>query len=355
MKRQSVQALLTIAALLMGVGLLTFGIVHADDGNYYNFDYEDYWKEYREVGYPPNTRLPCNGYSEDTCTWAWKPWYEHKTDLPQMGAEQYTGRTVSGYALMFKGYEPRTNLHGGIFRRESVQPCRTYRFTMYSRSGLDMDHPAPNNARMRVGISPTGDYPDEIVLTDSRIDAITWSAPSNSKYAYENLSVEATAQGDTITVFTRANPDRSEHTFIYWDEGSFSEVSHTGDLVDPDALPGATGYIYDINVQSGTTNATISWHTGGNHTLGQVLYRRLDQETSPPETYTHTLYLPLIQGGTPPADWELTSVQDWIANHQIQLTGLTSQSTYEYVVVSYGYVNGSCQTLVSDRQQFTTQ
>ena len=357
MKQKALHTLLIFAALLCVIGLTTL-IVQAQR-NDYGFDFQDYWKEYREVGYLPGTRLPCNGSSEATCTWAWRPWYQHGTDLPQMMAEQYTGRTVSGYALMFKAYTYHNmNLHGGIFRQEPATPCRTYRFTMHARSGLDEQHPTPPDARMRVGISPTGDYPDEIVLTEARINAITWSAPSNSQYAYENLSIETQAEGDTITVFTRAQPDPQNHIFIFWDEGSFSEVPHTGDLVDPnDPLPGATGNIHTINATTGATAATITWHTGVNSTLGQVLYRPIPQEgTLPPETYTHTVYLPLIQGGAR-GNWRTSNVTGWQTNHQVQLTGLTPGTTYEYVVVSYGYVEGACRPLLSNTTtplRFTT-
>lgn len=358
MKLKSTQILAVIVILMLSVGLVKLKIVYAQR-NDYSFDYQDFWKEYREVGYPSGTRLPCNGDSEVTCSWAWKPWYQHGTDLPQILAEQYTGRTVSGYALMLKSYTAyNKNLHGGVFRQEIVMPCHTYRFTMYSRSGLDVQHPAPPNARMRVGISPTGDFPDEIVLTDSRINAITWSAPSNSQYAYENLSVEATAQGNTITVFTRAQPDPQNDIYIFWDEGSFSEVLRTSNLIDPTApLPGATGYIYNINASPSSTSATISWNTGSNSTMGQMLYRRAPQGSAPPpDTYTNTVYLPLVMGGAS-GSWSITGLRNWSTSHQVQLTGLTSGATYEYVVVSYGYVEGSCRTLVSNTStpnRFTT-
>ncbi len=360
MKLKSTQTLLILAVLLLSVGLVTLGLTQAHDGNYYNFDYEDFWKEYREFGYPAGSRLPCNGGgSEAYCTWAWEPWYKHGTDIPRFWVEQWDGRTVSGYAMLFQSYtSSHKNLHGGIYRQETVTPCHTYRFTMYSRSGLDEQHPAPPNAQMRVGISPTGLIPGEIVLIDSDIDAITWSAPSNSQYAYENLSVEATAQGNTITVFTRAQPDPQNDIYIFWDEGSFSEVPRTDDLLDPTApLPGATGYIYNINAVPSSTSATISWNTGSYSTMGQVLYRRVSQgSVTPPETYTNTTYLPLVMGGTS-GDWSITSLLDWNTNHQAQLTGLSSGVTYEYVIVSYGYIEGSCQTLVSNTStpnRFTT-
>lgn len=359
MKLKSTQALFVLVALLLSAGLITLRLVYAQR-NDYGFDYQEFWKEYREFGYPAGSRLPCNGGgSEAYCTWAWEPWYKHGTDLPRYWVEQWDGRTVSGYAMMFQTYSAaHKNLHGGIYRQETVMPCHTYRFTMYSRSGLDEQHPTPPDARMRVGISPTGLTPGEIVLTDSDIDTIMWSAPSNPRYTYENLSVEAVALGNTVTVFTRAQPDPQNDIYIFWDEGSFNETPRTSNLIDPTApLPGATGYIYSVHAVPSSTSATILWNTGGVSTMGQVLYRRVPQSSAPPpDTYTNTVYLPLVMGGAP-REWTITGLRDWNTSHQVQLTGLVSKATYEYVVVSYGYVEGACRTLVSNTStpnRFTT-
>ncbi len=350
MKLKLWQTLSLLTFLMLGIGLLTLKIVQADDGDYYNFDYEDFWKEYKEFGYPAGTRLPCNGTSESTCTWAWKPWYKHGTDVPRMQAEKYTGRTKEGYALMFHTYSSSDdNLHGGVFRRESVEPCHIYRFSMWSRAGLEPQYPPPTDSRMRVGISPTGDYPDEVVLTDGRINDITWSAPSNSKYAYEKLSVQAEAQNDTVTVYTRTDPDANNQIYVFWDEGTFEEIPHTGDLIDISApLPDATDEIKNVSADANTNSATIYWNTGSTETLGQVLYRPLPEGSPPSETYTHTVYLPSIFSEAQKQGWMLSGVEDWTANHQVQLTGLSSGTTYEYVIVSYGYVDGRCQTLLTD-------
>jgi len=327
-------------------------IAQADDGNYYNFDYEDFWREYKEWGYPAGTRLPCNGSSEATCSWAWKPWYEHNTQIPQMDPETWNGRTVSGYALTFYYYGSDKNLHGGVFRRESVAQCHDYRFTMWARSGLDAQHPASTNARMQVGISPTGDYPDQVVLTPDRIDAITWSAQSNSQYAYEQLSVEAEAQADVVTVFTRADPDPNNQPYIFWDEGSFSEIARTENLIDASQpLPVASSYIQGIGVSNVSgSSATISWNTGTSSTLGQVLYRRAGVVTGEITTtlpMSFTTFLPLVTQS--PDTWQYSTLDSaWQTTHQIILTGLEGNSIYEYIVVSYGYIAGACTPIVSE-------
>jgi len=330
----------------------------ADDGNYYNFDYEDYWREYKEWGYPAGTRLPCNGGgSEAACTWAWKPWYEHGTDIPRFWSEQYTGRTVSGYALMMAWYGSGKNLHGGVFRQESVQSGHIYCFTMWARSGLEYPgHPASTNAHMQVGISPTGDYPQQIVLTPDRINAINWSSESNPQYAYTRQGVAAQAQGNTVTVFTRAHTDANNEPYVFWDEGSFTEVPTLGGT---QPLPADSSVIQGVVAVTSTGSAQISWNTGSVRTLGQVLYRRVGStevitSTIPP-TMTNHIYLPLVQKT---GAWQQSAIDAaWQTTHTIILTGLEPKSIYTYVVVSYGYISDACTSVVSGSstpRQFNT-
>ena len=255
---------------------------------------------------------------------------------------------------MMYWYGGGKNLNGGVFRRETVQPCHTYRFTMYARSGLEAQHPPTTNARMQVGISPTGDYPDQVVLTPDRIAAITWSAPSNSQYAYVNQSVQAEAQGNTMTVFTRADTDPNNEPYIYWDEGSFTEVTRQGNLIDASQpLPASTGGIY--NVQAAVINsqsAQVSWNTGSSSMLGQVLYRPVGstQTISPTDTMTYHVHLPFVVGGVV-SDWQYSPVDAWGTAHAITLASLQPSTMYEYIVVAYGYTGGACGTLVSETSE----
>jgi len=207
------------------------------------------------------------------------------------------------------------------------------------------------------GISPIGDYPDQIVLTADRIDAINWSAESNSQYAYEKQGVVAKAQSDIITVLTRAHTDANNQPYVFWDEGSFAEVP----LVDPDqALPAPSEHIKNVTVVTSTGEAAISWNTDGINTLGQVIYRRIrpTEITTPtiPTTMTERIYLPLVVAqNLVPTAWQQSEVDDaWGTEHTIQLTGLTTYSIYEYIIVAYGYIDGECGYIVSDPLRFET-
>jgi hypothetical protein len=344
--------------LFIGIVILNPQNTKATAGDPYTFDYQDFWKEYREWGYPAGSRLPCNGTSESTCIWAWRPWYKHTTNLPVYDSERYTGRTVSGYGMMMRDSQTSGhNIDAGIFRVEAnVELCHTYRFTMWVRSGLEPATPASTDARMQIGISPSGFAPDQIVLTDTDIGSIIWSGYANPQYYYQNLSLEAEALASSMTLFTRANPTSDNNPYFFWDEGSFSEVPYVGDLVDiTQPLPSAQGGLAP-SVTPATTYAQISWSTSA-QTLGQVLYREVISVTAEmPEPYK--VYLPFVARTNVSANWLISSVQDWTTNHSITLTGLKSNTQYEYVVVSYGSYAGACTTLISESappRKFTTQ
>lgn len=335
-----------LSALLILLIAISLPVVYADDGNYYNFDYEDFWKEYREWGYPVGTRLPCNGGgSEAKCTWAWELWYQHGTDLPRFGPETWAGRTVSGYALMMYWYGNNKNIHAGVYRKENVQPGHIYCFTMWSRSGLDPQNPASPNARIQIGISPTGDYPEQLVLTPERVNNIIWSEEVNPQYFYVRQGIVAQAQATRVTVFTRARPDPQNSPYVFWDEGSFEEIPLLG---DGQPLPTDSPLIQDVQVITSTNSAQISWSTAPTRTLGQILYRRIGSTESItvtiPETMTYRVYLPVVHKTGP---WQRSAIGPLGTTHSIQLQNLEPKSIYEFVLVSYGYINGSCTAVVS--------
>lgn len=347
---------ITLALLLVALTGLSQS-TKADDGNYYNFDYEDYWKEYQEWGYPGNSRLPCNGTSESTCTWAWKPWYKHGTSIPRYWAEEYSGRTVAGYAMMMSYYAEDKNLDGGVFRTETVEPCHTYKFTMYARSGLNTEHPTSPNAQMQIGIAPTGFTPPQIILTTSDFDKIVWSETINPQYTYQNLSLQTQALANSIGLFTRADPTTTENQpYFFWDEGSFTEVQPSGDLIDAgDNLPPQSSDIQNIAAYVSTYAAQITWDTLGISTRGQIIYRQVGSGSGgTPSELPNKVYLPLIATFH---DWTYSTVASWATEHIVDLTGLKSGTTYEYIIISYGQHDSTCQTVANNTttpRQFTT-
>ena len=209
---------------------------------------------------------------------------------------------------------------------------------------------------MQIGISPTGFAPEQIVLTPPDFDKIVWSETVNPIFTYENLSVQTQALANTITVYTRASSPADGNPYFFWDEGSFGEVPHSGNLVDlTQPLPPSSGTLMPT-ITPAATSASITWHTPS-ETVGQVLYRAVGQELEPGDVGPYAVYLPLAMSMGSSSGWLTTPVGNWMITHWVQLTDLQPGTTYEYVVLSYGYHNGECRTLTSETtvpRTFTT-
>lgn len=247
------------------------------------------------------------------------PIYTHVTSAHIDGEE-----AVRGHAY-WNGAE---GLQAGLYQViNGVTPCLTYRFQMYGRS-----FPGDSNGvlyGLQVGIHPTGYAPSNKAVKSADFDQINWgSAHTDCVDTWCLLSVTAEAQADSMTVFMYANMDTNTGDIV-WDAGSLEQTARTENLIDAgQPLPAPSSGIYDIVVEKGTNSASISWNTGSANTYGQVLYRVLGSGT-----------------------WQYSNIHDWSTTHQINLTGLQTGNTYEYVIVSYGYIGGTCQAIVSATDQ----
>lgn len=91
----------------------------------------------------------------------------------------------------------------GMWQNVSVTPGATYEFTFYARGRGAMEAaPAPSNTglnmNIRAGIDPNGSG----LWSDSDV---VWGPAGNAHDQWVRFSVQATATGNTITVFTSAN------------------------------------------------------------------------------------------------------------------------------------------------------
>ena len=143
----------------------------------------------------------------------WSTWY--------METEKTDSECLSGYH-----YKPKWNMEtmaqyvnnaiasqyignnwdtwgGGVYQTVAVTPGTTYRFSFFAK-GRTTSEPAPApsetgiNMNIRAGIDPNGSgqwYDGDVV----------WGASSSPHDNWQQFSVEATATGDKITVFTSAN------------------------------------------------------------------------------------------------------------------------------------------------------
>lgn len=92
---------------------------------------------------------------------------------------------------------------GGVYQTVNVTPGQTYRFSFFGKGRIS-NSPSPEpsefgiNMNMRAGIDPNGSG----AWNDGDI---VWSAAQSPHDSFQQISVEATATGNQITVFTSAN------------------------------------------------------------------------------------------------------------------------------------------------------
>lgn len=134
--------------------------------------------------------------SSEDCTAAYH--YEPKwniqpasPNLVQQGsASQYIGNNWDTWS-------------GGVYQTVSVTPGTTYRFSFSARGrGSNETAPAPSDAglsmNVRAGIDPNG--------SNSWSDSdVVWGAAGSPHDTWQQFTVEATATGNQVTVFTYAN------------------------------------------------------------------------------------------------------------------------------------------------------
>ena len=179
-------------------------------------------------------------------------------------------------ALQYFNFEG-TNT-AGVWQRVTVPANARLTFSAWGQAWSSDQHEpvsiGPTSVNMRVGIDPVGG--------NSPFSAsVVWSAPQNPYDAYAYFEVQATAQGDTVSVFLLAAPaEMRKHNDFYWDEASLvvggsggatsggnSGSSGSGGAAAPSApsaptpTPNAEGLIL-ITVQPGDTMWAIAARAG---------------------------------------------------------------------------------------------
>lgn len=143
----------------------------------------------------------------------WSPWAresERQDDeclvayyyRPKWNIETGGSNIRSGAAAQYIGNNWDT-WSGGVYQTVPATPGVTYRFTFYGK-GRGSNEPSPTasdfgmNINMRAGIDPngSGNWADSDVV---------WGGAGSPHDQFQQFSVEATATGDQITVFTYAN------------------------------------------------------------------------------------------------------------------------------------------------------
>jgi len=194
----------------------------------------------------------------------WMPWYKHSEQQP--ANVPWDENNTNGWAepemrLTNPVYKDRrlTGQHGfmgftfyrigehGLYQRVKVEPGTTLKFSAYAHGWIATGEMPPEKSLpgrgalsynegddltddqisvlFKVGIDPTGG-------TDPYADTVVWGEGKHIFNEFDQLEVEATAQNDTITVFTFGSSRWPVmHNDHYWDNCELAVVD--GDTPPP--------------------------------------------------------------------------------------------------------------------------
>jgi hypothetical protein len=148
-------------------------------------------------------------------------------------------------------FRPWTRHLAGFYQRVEVPANSQLRFTIFGHAwstfcketeGGDLDCDARNSyygnvnpIAMKVGIDPAGG-------TDPFGGAVVWSPERGVYDNFDQFAVEATAQGDRVTVFVYSNPEWPAPVInVYWDDASLIAIGEGSGSPPPgDDTPEAT-------------------------------------------------------------------------------------------------------------------
>ncbi len=185
---------------------------------------------------------------------------------PQVSAA--SGARSGSYAARFAS--TFASFNAGLIQQVSATPGTTYRFTIYAQaiSKAASSGSSDEFTNVWVGIDGTGG-------TDASAGSVTWSGAATPMDGYAALSVETTATGNQVTVFTHSVPNWCmEVNEVYWDDASLAATGSGstggddtgGEQAEPSgdyvlATPDASGRIVHT-VQEGDTLSGIAFRYG---------------------------------------------------------------------------------------------
>lgn len=179
-------------------------------------------------------------YLSDGAATSWVRWHENSSEdqfndcangyhkLPKWSAETVSGGLIhSGSASQHVGNQWDT-WHAGVWQTVPVTPGSRYRFTVYAIGrGSNDNYPAASESGLRMdvraGIDPNGSG----LWLDSDV---VWSSTINPHDQWQSVSVEATAVGNSVTVFTSADWGQPgvnqcrKHLDVWFDTAELIEV-----------------------------------------------------------------------------------------------------------------------------------
>jgi hypothetical protein len=172
--------------------------------------------------------FPIRGVPEITVAAGWDPWWVAGTDaqasegflsrpdfkpvlVSQNASRVHSGQSSQRVTAAFATYS------AGLVQRVSVVPDSTLTLTAWALAWSTQDPLSttavnPGDLRVSIGIDPTGG-------TDGGSPSIVWCPEVIQYGTWLNLTVQARAQGSTISVFLRGRPEyRVQMNDSFWDD-----------------------------------------------------------------------------------------------------------------------------------------
>jgi hypothetical protein len=322
-----------------------------DNGHWYEFD------QRYDNSYPSGAWVPAGTDMSDTVQ-DWRLWFLDGTDIVDCDPDDdyvHSGESVKIRAFEWSSINRQV---AGLYQViPDVVPCRSYKFQMYAYSR--QKESGDWLADLKVGIEPTGWHPDS--ANDPAVhnwpSTIVWGT-SHTEYTSDFGPLEVIAEpfGTEITVFLYGDAYGGSSHKIYWDTGSFQSVASSDNLLDDpeDRVVNTSGITQGPTSDPWGDWCSLSWSTVA-ESSNQVYYRFVSGLPSTPstETYSHTLYLPLLNRSPSPWMWSAVDSTSGL-QHTVPVLGLRNNSTYEYFVVSRGFWGGQCALWVSNVHTFIT-
>ncbi len=173
------------------------------------------------------TNLVRNGGFEENSTAGWQTFaaigegsgcVDDRPDYVVTDASNrvHSGSRAASYYIGWRTFQ------AGFYQQVTVTQGARYRFSAWGHMWIT-DNPSVTTsgypAAMRVGIDPTGG-------TSASASSVQWSGEVDARDTYREMSVEAQAQGTTITVFMYARATFCvEKSDAYWDDASLVEIA----------------------------------------------------------------------------------------------------------------------------------
>lgn len=156
---------------------------------------------------------------------SWAPWWlEREEDDPEWRGRQpvYSGLTLDG-RLTQQLATPYGTHTAGLWQQVPSVPGNSYEFSVEGQAWSSED-PAPatqleaSDVHMQVGIDPTGGL-------DPTSPLIVWSNEAEPHSRWETLRVQANAEANIVTVFTKSAPSLPKRQqSIFWRQAQLRPI-----------------------------------------------------------------------------------------------------------------------------------